>query len=84
MAVISQGLCTLLCANKVIAERLLHLPPLFVPPEGPFHVYWRMKGDLLVYGLMMPFQVRGGGPTRALGYLGYIYTHINFGVPSEK
>jgi hypothetical protein len=60
VAVISQSLCTLLAFNMVIAERLLHLPPLFVPPEAPFHAYWRMKGDLLVYGLMMPFQVGQG------------------------
>ena len=60
MAVLSQGLCCLLIANKVIAEQLLYLPPVFMPPVGPMKAYWRMKGDLLVYGLMMPFQVRGG------------------------
>jgi hypothetical protein len=57
--VLSQGLCSLLIANKVIAEELLGLAPLFMPPVGPLRAYWKMKGDLLVYGLMMPFQVGG-------------------------
>jgi hypothetical protein len=27
---------------------------------APFYAYWRMKGNLLVYGIMMPFQVGQG------------------------
>jgi hypothetical protein len=54
---LSQGLCCLLIANKALAENVLGMPPLFMPPEGPLTVFWRVHGELLIYGLMMPFQV---------------------------
>jgi hypothetical protein len=54
---LSQGLCCLLIANKVLAEEVLGVPPLFMPPEGPLTVFWKVRGELLIYGLMMPFQV---------------------------
>jgi hypothetical protein len=79
---LSQGLCCLLIANKVLAEEVLGMPPLFMPPDGPLRAFWRVHGELLIYGLMMPFQTHLRMRWNVVyvlteaAVLGYMFAHV--------